>query len=96
MSAVGKVVYKVVGIGSGLVAAKVARSLLDKGWAKTKGGEPPRNPAVPGTSWSEAVTWAVASGTAVAVARLLATKGVASTWSKATGQLPPGVEDVGN
>lgn len=96
MSAAGKVVYKVVGIGAGVLSAKVARSALDKGWAKTKGGEPPRNPAVPGTTWSEALTWAVASGVAVAVARLIATKGVASTWVKATGSLPPGVEDVGN
>ena len=96
MSGVGKVIYKVVGIGGGLVAAKVARSALDKGWAKTKGGEPPRNPAVPGTSWGEALTWAIASGVAVSVARLLATKGIASTWAKATGALPPGVEDVGN
>lgn len=96
MAAVGKVVYKVAGIGAGVVAAKVARSILDKGWAKTKGGEPPRNPAVPGTTWSEALQWAVASGVTVAIARLLATKGVASTWAKATGSLPPGVEDVGN
>lgn len=96
MPAVGNAVYKVLGIGSGLVAAKVARSALDKGWAKTRGGEPPRNPAVPGTTWPEALTWAVASGVAVAVARLIATKGVASTWVKATGSLPPGVEDVGN
>lgn len=96
MSAAEKVVYKVVGIGAGVLSAKVARSALDKGWAKTKGGEPPRNPAVPGTTWSEALTWAVASGVAVAVARLVATKGVASTWIKATGKLPPGVEDVGN
>ena len=95
MAAAG-ILYKVVGIGAGVAASKVARSLLDKGWAKTKGGEPPRNPAVPGTTWSEALTWAVASGVAVAVARLVATKGVASTWVKATGQLPPGVEDVGN
>lgn len=96
MSAAGKVVYKVVGIGSGVMAAKLARSVLDKGWAKTRGGEPPRNPAVPGTTWTEALTWAVASGVTVGVARLLATKGVASTWAKATGHLPPGVEDVGN
>jgi len=96
MAAVGKVVYKIVGIGSGLVAARIARSVLDKGWARTRGGEPPRNPAVPGTTWSEALAWAVASGVTVAVARLLATKGVASTWVKATGQLPPGVREVGN
>lgn len=96
MAAVGNVVYKVAGIGAGLVAAKVARSALDKAWARTRGGEPPRNPAVPGTSWPEALSWAVASGVTVAVARLLATKGVASTYVKATGSLPPGVEDVGN
>ncbi len=96
MSGVGKVVYKVVGIGSGLLAAKAARSALDKVWAKGKGAEPPRNPAVPGTTWSEAVSWAVASGLAVAIARLLATKGIAATWAKMTGHLPPGVEDVGN
>lgn len=96
MSGVGKVVYKVVGIGSGVLAAKLARAALDKGWTRTRGGEPPRNPAVPGTNWNEALTWAVASGVAVAVARLIATKGVASTWVKATGHLPPGVEDVGN
>lgn len=90
------VAYKVIGIGSGLVATKVARTILDKGWEKTRGGEPPRNPAVPGTTWSEAVAWAVASGVAVAVAKLLATKGVASYWEKSTGSLPPGVAEVGN
>ncbi|MCW2621881.1 MAG: hypothetical protein JWL64_1483 [Frankiales bacterium] len=96
MSRAGKVAYKIIGISAGLAAARVARSALDKGWAKTKGGEPPRNPAVPGTTWSEALTWAVASGVAVAVARLIATKGAASAWTKATGSLPPGVEEVGN
>ena len=96
MSGVGKVAYKVIGVGSGLLAAKLARTVLDRGWEKTKGGEPPRNPAVPGTSWGEAVTWAVASGIALSISRMLATKGVASAWRKTTGHLPPGVEDVGN
>ncbi len=95
MAAAG-VLYKTVGLGAGLAATKVARAALDKGWAKTKGGEPPRNPAVPGTSWNEAITWAVASGIAVGIARLLATKGTATAWHKATGHLPPGVEEVGN
>lgn len=95
MAGVGQVAYKVLGIGTGVLAGKVARSALEKGWAKTKGGEPPRNPEVPGTSWPEALSWAVASGIAVAVARLLATKGTASVWTKATGALPPGAEDVG-
>jgi hypothetical protein len=95
MAAAG-VAYKVVGIGAGVMATKVARTVLDKGWEKTKGGEPPRNPAVPGVQWSEAITWAVASGVAVGLAKLLATKGTANAWTKATGALPPGVEKVGN
>ncbi len=93
---VGSVGWKVVGIGSGLAAARVSRSVLDKVWARTRGGEPPRNPAAPGTTWSEAVSWAVASGVTVAVARLVATRGAASAWRRTTGHLPPGLEEVGN
>ncbi len=90
-----KVLWKLVGIVTGLVAAKAGRSVLDKAWARTKGGEPPRNPAAPGTTWGEAVTWAVASGIAVALVRLVATRGAASVWQKGTGHLPPGLEEVG-
>ena len=91
-----KVLWKLVGILTGLAAAKTGRSVMDKAWARTKGGEPPRNPAAPGTTWSEALTWAVASGVAVAIARLFATRGAAAAWRKGTGHLPPGLEEVGN
>lgn len=92
-----KVLYKVVGILGGVVAAKLARSLAEKVWKRTHHGtEPPRNPAIPGTTWSEAVGWAVATGVATGIARLLATKGAASVWAKGTGHLPPGIEGVGN
>ncbi len=92
-----KVLYKLIGILGGVLAAKVARSALEKSWTATHDGQqPPRNPAVPGTSWNEAITWAIASGVAAGLARLLATKGAASVWAKSTGHLPPGLEDVGN
>lgn len=94
---VEKLLYKLVGILGGVVAAKLARSTAEKVWKRThQGTEPPRNPAVPGTSWNEAVMWAVASGVAAGIARLLATKGAASAWAKGTGHLPPGLEEVGN
>jgi len=96
VAGLAKVGWKVVGIGSGLVAAKVGRSVMDKAWTKQRGTEPPRNPAAPGTTWGEAISWAVASGIAVAIARLLATRGAASAWAKVTGSLPPGLEEVGN
>lgn len=90
-----KVLWKLVGILSGLVAARTTRAVMDKGWTRAKGAEPPRNPAAPGTTWSEAVTWAVASGIALGLARLLATRGAATAWRKGTGHLPPGLEEVG-
>jgi hypothetical protein len=90
-----KVGWKVVGVGSGLVAAKASRALMGKGWRAAKGGEPPRNPAAPGTTWPEALTWAAASGVALGVAKLVASRGAAGAWRKTTGHLPPGLEEVG-
>ena len=95
MAAVAKVGWKVVGVATGLAAAKATRKALDVGWRKTRGGEPPRNPASRETDWSEAVAWAVASGIALGLARLLAARGTAKLWEKATGSLPPGLETVG-
>jgi hypothetical protein len=93
--AVAKVGWKLVGVTSGLVAARTTKKVLDKTWTRTKGTEPPRNPAAPGTTWTEAVTWAIATGAALGVARLVAMRGAAQAWKRTTGSLPPGVEEVG-
>jgi hypothetical protein len=94
---VEKLLYKLIGILGGVIAAKTARTVIEKVWQRThSGAEPPRNPAVPGTSWNDAILWAVASGIAAGIARLLATKGAAEVWAKGTGHLPPGLEEVGN
>ncbi len=95
MAAVAKLGWKIVGVTTGLAAAKATRKAMDVGWSKTRGGEPPRNPASRETDWSEAVAWAVASGIALGLARLLAARGTAKLWEKATGSLPPGLEAVG-
>jgi hypothetical protein len=92
MSFVGKIAYKLVGIGAGLVTAKVAEAALNAVWDRTKGSQPPDDPADPRTTWGEALSWAAASGVALAVGRLVATKGTASAWVKATGNPPPGQE----
>jgi hypothetical protein len=41
------------------------------------------------------VTWAIATGAALGVARLVAMRGAAQAWKRTTGSLPPGVEEVG-
>ena len=86
---------KVVGIGTGVVVRKVTDKALSSVWKKTKHSEPPADPASPGTPWAEAISWAVASGVAMAVARLLATRGTATAKMKITGKAPEGLEAPG-
>lgn len=93
--AASNVIWKVVALSSGVLSARLTRSVLDKTWARTRGGDPPRNPAAPGTEWREAILWSVASGTALALTRMLATQGAAKAWHRTTGKLPPGIESVG-
>ena len=88
-----KLLWKIVGAGTGIAAASLARSALTAGWRRTRDEDPPGNPASPSTRWPEALGWAVLTGVAIGVARLVATRGAPAGWRKATGSLPPGVED---
>lgn len=89
-----RVMWKVVGSLSGIVAGSATRALLKAGWRRSKGGDPPTNPASPSTRWSEALIWAAASGVAMAVTRLVAQRGAAEAWRATTGTYPPGMETV--
>jgi hypothetical protein len=53
-----------------------------------------KQPADPATSWGEAIAWTAATGLVVGVARMLASRGAAAGWQKATGTLPPGLQEV--
>ena len=79
---------------SSLVAARITAKAVTGGWRTIKRSDPPANPAAPSTSWGEAIGWAAASGVAIALARLVARRGAAGAWRKATGHLPPGVEEA--
>jgi hypothetical protein len=87
-------VWKVVGGLSGVAAGAATRQVLQKGWRRVKGADPPANPAAPGTAWSEALGWAAASGVAMAVARLIAQRGAAGAWKARTGRYPEDLESV--
>ncbi len=86
--------WKVVGGLSGILAGAATRRLLQAGWRRARGGDPPTNPAAPTTGWSEALGWAVASGVAMAVTRLISQRGAAGAWKAATGRYPEGLETV--
>ncbi len=86
---------KLVGIATGIAVRKISDKALAKVWQKTKHQEPPADPASPGTPWGEALSWAAASGVAMAVARLVATRGAATAKMKVTGKAPEGLEAPG-
>jgi hypothetical protein len=89
-----RLLWKVVGSLSGIAAGSATRVLLRASWRRTLGGDPPTNPASPTTRWSEALIWAVASGIAMAVTRLVAQRGAAAAWKATTGSYPAGLETV--
>jgi Protein of unknown function (DUF4235) len=87
-------VWRVVGVVSGVAAGAATRWLLTQAWQAVEGEEPPGNPASPRTSWSTALIWSVASGAALAIARLVAQRGAAEAWKTATGSYPDGLEET--
>jgi hypothetical protein len=91
---VEKIAWKITAIGSGVLAGLVVKKAIVAAWKATMKDDPPANPAAPGTSWTDALPWTVATAAGAAVARLVAERGAAAGWEKATGHLPPGLEDV--
>jgi uncharacterized protein DUF4235 len=87
-------VWRIFGTVSAIMAGMAARKVLVKGWKLTTRNDPPANPQAPGTSWPEAIGWAVASGAFMGLARMLATRKAASYYRKSTGHLPRGMEEV--
>ena len=65
------VVVMVVTSVAALAAANVARRAARLTWRVVTGKQPPTDVRSPDTDWMVAVTWAVASGAAVGIARLL-------------------------
>lgn len=89
-----EVLWKAVGTTAGVAAAALTRNLLISAWRRSGRSEPPANPAAPTTGWGEALAWAALTGLAIGIARLVAARGAAAGWQRATGALPPGLEEV--
>ena len=84
-------VWSAFSLVSALGSAAVAKKALDGGWKAATGKQPPANPADPDVDLWEAVAWAAASGTFVALAKMFAQRRAAGYYLKSTGELPPGL-----
>lgn len=81
--------WQVVALVSGTLAATLVRRVAVTTWRTTKHEEPPENPAARDVGWRDALTWAVAVGVGAGVARVVAQRGAAAAWERATGQPVP-------
>lgn len=88
-------IWTVFSLVSALGAAALAKKGLDKSWRVATGKQPPENPADPDVEIWEAVGWAIASGVAVGLARMLAQRKAASYYTRSTGHLPPDLRKDG-
>ena len=89
----GSLTWKLFATVSAVSAGIVTRKVLTMTFRKATGKPPPANPEAPATSWQEALGWAVVSGAAMGLARMLATRKAAVVYQKSTGHLPAGLEE---
>lgn len=89
-----KVGWKLFGTAAAIASGAATRKGVVAVWRRVAGGDPPSNPASRTTRWRDAFGWAAASGVAYGVGRIVAERGAAEVWERATGHLPPGLEDV--
>jgi hypothetical protein len=66
-----------------------AQRVVTAGWRRVRGGPPPEGPADQKVTWGTALTWAVAMGVGVGVARLIAVRLSAEVWEAAMHEAPP-------
>ena len=85
-------VWSVMSMASALAGAMLAKKALTTSWTAATGKKPPGNPAHPDVSVAEGVAWAIASGAAIGVARMLAARKAAEYYYRSTGHLPPNME----
>ncbi len=90
----GSKVWSAYALGATVVAGIAARKALTTSWKVATGKNPPANPAHPDVSIGEAVAWAVASGVAVGLARMLASRKAADYYRRSTGHLPANLEEA--
>jgi hypothetical protein len=90
----GSKAYTLLGLAATVAATMAARKAMTAAWKVSTGKQPPSNPEHPDVSMAEAASWAVASGVAVGLARMLASRKAADYYRRSTGHLPANLEDV--
>ena len=89
MSFAKKYGWKTLTLGLGALTGLVTQRVLEVIWKALRGSTPPKVAADRRSSWADAMSWAVATGVGVGVARLLALRSAAVLWEAAVHEPPP-------
>ena len=81
--------WKAIVIGTGALTGLATQRAIELVWTTVRGSTPPKLAADRSSPWPEAVSWAVATGIGVGVARLLAVRTAAALWEAAVHAPPP-------
>jgi Protein of unknown function (DUF4235) len=81
--------WKAVTIALGTLAGVATQRVLEVPWKALRGSTPPKVQADRRSSWAEALSWAVATGVGVGLARLVAVRTAATVWDATVHEPPP-------
>jgi hypothetical protein len=81
--------WKLISLGAGAFSGLVTQRVLEKVWKGAHGSTPPPVAADRTATWTDALSWAIATGVGVGVARLLAIRTAARVWQATTHEKPP-------
>jgi hypothetical protein len=83
-----QLMWKAISAGSAAISVLVTRRILTAVWQRF-GSTPPEGVADRTVTWRAALTWAVATGVGLAVARVIAVRLSARAWEVAMHEAPP-------
>jgi hypothetical protein len=84
-----KVLWRLVGAGSALIAGQVIKYGMQKGYKVARGASPPTTPWRKGTGLRSALMWTAVSAVAISLGEVLAEQAAGAGWKRVTGKQPP-------
>ena len=84
-----QLMWKAISAGSAAISMLVTRRILTAVWQRFGSAPPPEGVADRKVTWRAALTWAVATGVGLAVARVIAVRLSARAWEVAMHEAPP-------
>jgi hypothetical protein len=78
-----------VAAGSAALTGSLVYKAMSRSWRAATDEDPPAARELGTTPWGKALLWAVGTAAVAAAAEVVAQKGAAAGWKRATGRRPP-------